>query len=148
MSQTFAAATGQELHVYHAKDMIGRGRKRRQLNNLAREAAWAVPTKKAGDLGGRVMYVPGMPVFCTENIATELGISNGSVGKLVSIAFEETDGRRYAVSAEVDFKGYRNSDPNADFPNRVTLIVTVNPSTSEDVTSEEACIFNQLKLES
>jgi hypothetical protein len=62
-----------------------------------------------------------MAMFCTENLATELGISNGSPGTLVSIVYEETDGRRYAISAEVDFKAYKNSDPDAPHPHRVVL---------------------------
>ncbi|KAJ6490889.1 hypothetical protein C8R45DRAFT_826107 [Mycena sanguinolenta] len=62
-----------------------------------------------------------MPVFCTENIATELGISNGSPGTLVSVIFEEIEGRRYAISADVDFRAYKNRNPNALHPHRVTL---------------------------
>ncbi|KAJ7092457.1 hypothetical protein B0H15DRAFT_761737, partial [Mycena belliarum] len=68
-----------------------------------------------------VPYVPGMPVFCTENIATELGISNGSPGTLVSVIFEEINGRRYPISAAVEFRAYKNSNPNAPHPHRVTL---------------------------
>jgi hypothetical protein len=68
-----------------------------------------------------VPYMPGMAVFCTENLATELGISNGSPGTLVSIVYEEIDERRYAISAEVDFRAYKNSDPEAPYPHRVVL---------------------------
>ena len=67
-----------------------------------------------------------MPVFCTENLATELGISNGSPGTLVSIIYEEIEGRRYAISAEVDFRAYKNSDPDPPFPHRVTLKTVTN----------------------
>ena len=70
--------------------------------------------------------MPGMPVFCTENIATELGISNGSPGTLVSVIFEEVEGRHYAISAEVDFRAYKNSDPDAPYPHRVTLKPVTN----------------------
>jgi hypothetical protein len=62
-----------------------------------------------------------MAVFCTENLATELGISNGSPGTLVSIIYEEIEARRYAISAEVDFRAYKNSNPDAPFLHRVTL---------------------------
>ncbi|KAJ7218929.1 hypothetical protein C8J57DRAFT_1015085, partial [Mycena rebaudengoi] len=123
MAKAFAAATGQDCHIYYSRDTRGRGRKRKQLTGLAAEAAWSVPVKEANDLGGKqfffahripqVPYLPGMPVFCTENLATELGISNGSPGTLLSIVYEEIDGRRYAISAEVDFKAYKNSDPDA-----------------------------------
>ncbi|KAJ7825029.1 hypothetical protein B0H14DRAFT_2821490, partial [Mycena olivaceomarginata] len=106
MAEAFTTATGQDCHTYHSRDTRGRGRKRKQLTGLAAEAAWSVPVKEANDLGGKVPYIPGMPVFCTENLVTELGISNGSPGTLVSIVYEEIDGRRYAISAEVDFKAY------------------------------------------
>ncbi|KAJ7036466.1 hypothetical protein C8F04DRAFT_930822, partial [Mycena alexandri] len=121
MAKVFAAATGQDYHIYYSRDTRGRGRKREQLTGLAAEAAWSVPVKDANDLGGKVPYLPGMAVFCTENLATELGISNGSPGTLVSIVYDETDGRRYAISAEVDFKAYKNSDLNAPYPHRVVL---------------------------
>ncbi|KAJ7156575.1 hypothetical protein C8R43DRAFT_840810, partial [Mycena crocata] len=126
MAEAFATATGQKCHFYHSRDTRGRGRKQRQLAGLAVEAAWALPVKEANDLGGKVVpYVPGMAVFCTENLATELGISNGSPGTLVSIIYEEVKGRRYPISADVDFKAYKNSNPDAPFPHRVTL-KTVN----------------------
>ncbi|KAJ6465352.1 hypothetical protein C8R45DRAFT_424089 [Mycena sanguinolenta] len=121
MAEAFATATGQECHVYHSMDTRGRGRKRRQLTGLAAEAAWSVPVKEANDLGGKVPYVPGMAVFCTENLATELGISNGSPGTLVSIKYEEIDSRRYPISAQVDFRAYTNRDSNSPHPHRVTL---------------------------
>ncbi|KAJ7239921.1 hypothetical protein C8J57DRAFT_1025641, partial [Mycena rebaudengoi] len=126
MAKAFATATDQECHVYHSKDTRGRGGRRRQLTGLAAEVAWAIPVKEANDLGGKVPYVPGMPVFCTENIATELGISNGSPGTLISVVYEEIETRRYAISAEVDFRAYKNSDPNAPHPHRVTLKPVTN----------------------
>ena len=60
-----------------------------------------------------------MPVFCTENVATELGPSKGSHGTLVSIKYVERDGRRYAVCAEVDIPGYNSSIE--EHPHRVLL---------------------------
>ncbi|KAJ6573556.1 hypothetical protein DFH09DRAFT_870802, partial [Mycena vulgaris] len=126
MAEAFATATGQECHVYHSMDTRGWGRKQRQLAGLAAEAAWSLPVKEANDLGGKVPYVPGMAVFCTENPATELGISNGSPGTLVSIIYEEIEGRRYAISAEVDFRAYKNSNSDAPFPHRVTLKTFTN----------------------
>ncbi|KAJ6476584.1 hypothetical protein DFH09DRAFT_879636, partial [Mycena vulgaris] len=121
MAEAFAAATGQDCHAYHSRDTRGGGRKQRQLTGLAAEAAWSVPVKEANDLGGKVPYVPGMVVFCTENLATELGTSNGSPGTLISIIYEEIEGRRYAISAQVDFRAYTNSNPDTLFPHRVTL---------------------------
>ncbi|KAJ7236582.1 hypothetical protein B0H12DRAFT_961325, partial [Mycena haematopus] len=121
MAKAFATATGQSCHLYHSKDTRGRGRKQLQLAGVAAEVAWAVPVKEANDLGGKVPYVLGTPVFCTENIATELGISNGSPGTIISVIYEEIGGRRYAISAEVDFRAYTNSDVDAPYPHRVRL---------------------------
>ncbi|KAJ7209878.1 hypothetical protein B0H12DRAFT_964388, partial [Mycena haematopus] len=121
MAQAFANVSKQEFHLYHAKDTRGRGSKKHQLTGLAAEIAWSIPVKDANDLGGRVPYVPGMPVFCTENIATELGISNGSPGTLVSVIFEEIDGHRYPISADVDFRAYTTMNRNAPHPHRVIL---------------------------
>jgi hypothetical protein len=110
MSEALAEATCQEFPLYHSHNVVGHGRQKHQLTGLAAEAAWALPVKKVNDLGGCIPYLPGMPVFCTENIATELGVSNGSAGTIVHITYEIEDGRRYAVSAEVDFSAYRSSD--------------------------------------
>ncbi|KAL0057239.1 hypothetical protein AAF712_016126, partial [Marasmius tenuissimus] len=121
MAQAFVTTTKQECHIYYANDMKGRGRKRQQLKDLAAEAAWSVPVKEADDLGGQMPYTPSMPVFCMENIATELGISNGSPGTLVPITYDEIEGRRYAISAEADFKAYVNCDLKACHPNWVIL---------------------------
>jgi hypothetical protein len=119
MAKTFAKATGQEIMIFHSVDTRGRGKNRKELKGVAAEAAWRVPVKEADDLGGRVPYVPGMPVFCTENIATELGLSKGSAGILISVKYVERDDRKYAVSAEVDFSAHQSG--NSEFPNRVLL---------------------------
>jgi hypothetical protein len=106
MSCAFSRATGQETSLYWSIDTRGRGKARRELVGVAAEAAWRVAVKEADDLSGKLPLVSGMPVFCTENIATELRISKGCIGKLVSVKYVDRSGRRYAVSAEVDFPGY------------------------------------------
>ncbi|TRM56485.1 hypothetical protein BD626DRAFT_356633, partial [Schizophyllum amplum] len=105
-ARAFADATNQSFSVYYAVDTRGKGNNRQILQGVAAEAAWRIPVKQADDLGGRVPYIPGMPVFGTENIATELGLSKGSLGTLVSITYDEREGRRYAVSATVNFPGF------------------------------------------
>ncbi|KAJ6496332.1 hypothetical protein C8R45DRAFT_786425, partial [Mycena sanguinolenta] len=77
--------------------------------------------KEANELGGRVPYVPGMPVFCTENIATELGISNGRPGTLGSVIFEEIEGGLYPISADFDLRAYTKMNHHVPHPHRVTL---------------------------
>ena len=88
MAKAFCRATGQEIAMYHSINTRRRGKKRQELKGIAAEAAWRVPVE-AKDLPGRVPYMTGMPVFCTENIATELGLSKGSIGTLVSIKYVE-----------------------------------------------------------
>ncbi|KAJ3720732.1 hypothetical protein DFJ43DRAFT_963529, partial [Lentinula guzmanii] len=119
-AQAFAQATGQIFSVYYSRDSRGKGNTKKDLQGLAAETAWNVSIKSAHDLGGRMPYIPGMPVFAMENIATELGLSKGSLGTLVSITFREYNHRRYAVSAFVDFPGFKGKqDP--DHPHRVLL---------------------------
>jgi len=89
------------------------------LRNAAAEAAWAAPIKPAKNLSGKLPLIPGMPVFLVDNIATELGLSNGSEGTLVSVKYEENEGHRYAVSVEVDFPSYYNQSKS--HPHHVTL---------------------------
>ncbi|KAJ6473029.1 hypothetical protein C8R45DRAFT_775751, partial [Mycena sanguinolenta] len=121
MGKAFGTLTGQEPIFYHSVDTRadGKGRKRCELRGEAAETAWRVPVKDAKDLPGKVPYLTGMPVFCTDNIATELGLSKGSMGTIVSIRYVERSGRRYAVSAEVDFPGFQGEDK--EHPNRVLL---------------------------
>ncbi|KAJ3871466.1 hypothetical protein F5051DRAFT_302021, partial [Lentinula edodes] len=118
-AKAFARVTGQEFHICHSTDTRGRGKNKKVIKGIAAEAAWKIPVKDAQNLGGKVPYIPGMPVFATENIATELGLSNGSLGTLVSLTYEIHDNRYYAVSATVDFPGYKSNDPV--HPNRVIL---------------------------
>ncbi|KAJ6510847.1 hypothetical protein C8R45DRAFT_793072, partial [Mycena sanguinolenta] len=119
MAKAFRTASGQEAVLYHSVDTCGRGKERRELRGVVAEAAWRVPVKDAKDLPGRVPYLTGMPVFCTDNIATELGLSKGSMGTIVSVKYVERGGRRYAISAEVDFLGFKGEDE--EYPNRVLL---------------------------
>ncbi|KAJ4465425.1 hypothetical protein C8R41DRAFT_714616, partial [Lentinula lateritia] len=120
-AKAFAYASGQQFHVYHSTDIRGRGKNQQQITGVAAEAAWRVPVKSAQDLGGRLPLIPGMPVFCTENIATELGLSKGSIGTLVSVTYKEHSSRKYAVSATVDFPGYRGIPVDPAYPKRVLL---------------------------
>ena len=118
-SQAFAKMTRQEFHVYHSTDSKGKGKNKYILQNAAAKAAWNGRVKDAKDLSGHLPLIPGMPVFLTENIATEIGLSNGSEGKLISVKYEIRESKRYAVSVDVDFKAYNN--PNNSNPHRVTL---------------------------
>ncbi|KAJ7164354.1 hypothetical protein C8R46DRAFT_864570, partial [Mycena filopes] len=122
MTQAFAGATGQEFAVYYAKDTVGRGRNKTVLAAQNARDAWSTPIKSlAEDLSGRLGLVIGMPVFVVENLAVELGISNGSGGTLVNIEYEIQNGRRYAISAEVDLPLYTSLDPAAQFPHRLVI---------------------------
>ncbi|KAJ6501697.1 hypothetical protein C8R47DRAFT_935239, partial [Mycena vitilis] len=122
MTQSFAAATNQEFAVYYSHDTVGRGHHKTVLTGQNAQDAWNTPIKAcADDLSGRLPLAIGMPVYVVDNIAVELGVSNGSGGTLVNIDYEIRDGRRYAISAEVDLPLYTSPDPNAEHPHRLVI---------------------------
>ncbi|KAJ7607021.1 hypothetical protein DFH06DRAFT_950222, partial [Mycena polygramma] len=124
MTQSFAAATNQEFAVYYSEDTVGRGANKTELTGQNAQDAWNTPIKAhADDLSGRLPLIIGMPVFIVDNIAVELGVSNGSGGTLVNIDYVIRDGRRYAISAEVDLPLYTSLDPNAENPHRLVIPV-------------------------
>ena len=114
---------------------------------MAAERAWKVKPKAAGDFSSMLALIPGMPVFLTFNIATVLGLSNGSEGTVVSVKYTEQDDRRFAISAEVDFPTYTNTDLSAPYPHRVT-VPTLKHSVSFKYNSTRSLTFtrNQLPL--
>ncbi|KAJ7575264.1 hypothetical protein C8J56DRAFT_745644, partial [Mycena floridula] len=77
---------------------------------------------KAHDLSGRLALVIGMPIFVMDNIAVEIGISNGSSGTLISLEYEVRNGKRYASSAQVELLSYTSMDPMSPFPHQVTIL--------------------------
>ncbi|KAJ7161274.1 hypothetical protein C8R43DRAFT_947522 [Mycena crocata] len=122
MSQAFAGATNQEFGVYHAVDTIGRGSQKTTLCGQNARDAWNTPIKScAEDLSGWLVLVIGMPIYIVDNIAVELGLANGSGGTLVNVEYEMHEGRRYAISAEVDLALYTSPDPKARFPHHVVI---------------------------
>jgi hypothetical protein len=50
-----------------------------------------LPDNKTEGLPGYLPTVPNMPVLITHNIATELHISNGSIGRLVKVVYEDEE---------------------------------------------------------
>ncbi len=55
-----------------------------------RKAILELPDNKTEYLPGYLPLVPGMPVLLTENIATELGLSNGTRGIFRQLVYEES----------------------------------------------------------
>jgi hypothetical protein len=51
----------------------------------------SLPDNKTESLPGYLPLVSGMPVLLTDNIATELGLSNGTKGIFRRIVYEELD---------------------------------------------------------
>jgi hypothetical protein len=102
---------------------VGRGKKKVVLSGQNAEDAWDTPIKaNANDLSGRLPLAIGMPIFIVDNLAVNLGLSNGSDGTVVNIAYELVDGRRYLVSVDLDVPRYVSSDPDAALPHRLTLV--------------------------
>ncbi|KAJ7147797.1 hypothetical protein C8R43DRAFT_889418 [Mycena crocata] len=128
MTQAFAAATSQEFAIYHSQDSVGRKNNKTILRGRNVEDAWSTPIKShAQDLSGRLPLVIGMPIFIVDNMAVELGISNGSGGTLVNLGYEIREGKHYAIWAEVDLPLYTSPDPNTIFPHRVTVGLISKP---------------------
>ena len=55
-----------------------------------RKAILELPDNKTEHLPGYLPLVPSMPVLLTENIATELGLSNGTRGIFRQLVYEES----------------------------------------------------------
>ncbi|THU91859.1 hypothetical protein K435DRAFT_583082, partial [Dendrothele bispora CBS 962.96] len=130
MTKAFAEATCQDFHVYYAEDSVALAgsRQRNVLSGDAAQDAWNAEIKTdAHDLTGRLALVVGMPVIIVDNVAVELGISNGTRGKLVGITYHVSDNRRYAVSADVHLPSFVSPDPDALDPHVVTLSTISSP---------------------
>lgn len=55
-----------------------------------RKAVLELPDNKTEHLPGYLPFVPGMPVLLTENLATELGLSNGTRGIFRQLVYEDS----------------------------------------------------------
>ena len=107
LAKAFAHKTGRKFAYYYSEDARGHNKKRVLLRGRNQKDAWLTPPKRcAGDLAGRLPLVIGQPIFLVNNLATELGIANGSGGTLVDIKYEVRSGRRYLINAVVDLPSY------------------------------------------
>ena len=59
-------------------------------NSRLRKAILELPDNKTEHLPGYLPFVPGMPVLLTENIATELGLSNGAKGIFRQLVYDSS----------------------------------------------------------
>ncbi|CAF4200146.1 unnamed protein product [Rotaria sordida] len=72
-----------------------------------RQAILELPDNKTEHLPGYLPLVPGMPVLLTENVATELGLSNGTRGIFRQLVYDES-------SEDVRYQD-KNFPPNTKF---------------------------------
>ena len=72
-----------------------------------RKTILELPDNKTEHLPGYLPLVPGMPVLLTENMATELGLSNGTRGIFHQLVYEES-------SADIQFQD-KNFPTNTKF---------------------------------
>ncbi|CAF4921394.1 unnamed protein product [Rotaria socialis] len=72
-----------------------------------RKTILELPDNKTEHLPGYLPLVPGMPVLLTENVATELGLSNGTRGIFHQLVYEES-------SADIQFQD-KNFPTNPKF---------------------------------
>ena len=90
INDQFVAGHSQHTKVYvsTAQDYIGRKKSRKAVpKKVARKIKNWASTSTRGLPRELQLYI-GMPVMVTNNIATELGITNGTVGKIRSIHFK------------------------------------------------------------
>ncbi|THU78057.1 hypothetical protein K435DRAFT_581140, partial [Dendrothele bispora CBS 962.96] len=142
MTKTFARATGQEFHIYYAEDYVVQKDPKRTRYLVGREAldAWKAEIKSdARDLSGRLGLVVGMPVIVVDNVAVELGISNGSRGTLVGIKYSTIGTRRYATSADVRLPNYFNANSGHGDPHVVMISTIVGPLTYTNSVTGKRC---------
>jgi hypothetical protein len=59
-------------------------------NSRLRKAILQLPDNKTEHLPGYLPLVPGMPILLTENIATELGLSNGTKGIFRQLVYDKS----------------------------------------------------------
>ncbi|CAF4063536.1 unnamed protein product [Rotaria sp. Silwood1] len=66
-----------------------------EIDNIdLRRFLLSIPDNKTEGLPGYLPIVPNMPVLITHNIATELHISNGSIGRLIRLVIEDGENLR------------------------------------------------------
>ncbi|KAG1868401.1 hypothetical protein F4604DRAFT_1494734, partial [Suillus subluteus] len=100
-AHAFAAQSGREYHVYHAKDKIGG----KLLADDQQQRLWRMQTTYTNDAPGVIPLIPGMPIMLTENAATSCKIVNGSQGILKSITYKVDENmNRFPVCALVQIK--------------------------------------------
>jgi ATP-dependent DNA helicase PIF1 len=96
-AREFAAATGQEYHVYLSVDTI----KREPVRGQDRIRLSYARTKESKEALGRLPLLPGMRVMITENLSIEHRVVNGTEGTLTDVIFKNTLEGREAVCAYV-----------------------------------------------
>lgn len=85
--RNFATSTKQRLFLSPAIDTV----RNAPFTPLQRLGVLARDPNERGDLADTVPLVIGMPCIVTENIATSLGIANGSRGTLVGVCVHDVD---------------------------------------------------------
>ena len=66
--------------------------RRHDIDNAeSRRFLLCLPDNKTEGLPGYLPIIPNMPVLITHNIATELHISNGSIGRLVKVVYDDEE---------------------------------------------------------
>ncbi|CAF2150657.1 unnamed protein product [Rotaria magnacalcarata] len=89
-----------------------------------RKTILELPDNKTEHLPGYLPLVPGMPVLLTENVATELGLSNGTRGIFHQLVYEEP-------SADIQFQD-KNFPANTKFITQLKYALVEFPNCKLD----------------
>ncbi|CAF1135973.1 unnamed protein product [Didymodactylos carnosus] len=91
-------------------------------NRTLRKFVQVLPDNKTDGLPGILPLVKGMPVLLTDNIATELGLSNGSSRTFHSLVYTEPrDEEDKTINEQQSSSSLDPAQPNRFPPNTVTL---------------------------
>ena len=74
-----------KVYVSRSYDYVGRKKNGKTVPKKVADQIKNLPSTSTGGLPRQLKLFIGMPVMVTNNIATELGITNGTVGKIRSI---------------------------------------------------------------
>ncbi|CAF4251931.1 unnamed protein product [Rotaria sordida] len=90
-----------------------------------RQAILELPDNKTEHLPGNLPLVPGMPVLLTENVASELGLSNGTRGIFRQLVYDESP-------EDVRYQD-KNFPPNTKFITQLKYALVEFPGCKLDV---------------
>lgn len=128
-SDRFARRRGESLVPFYSRDKLARGTSSGRglhTNSKLQEELWNVPTcMVSSPIAGILRLCRGMPVMIKQNVATELGVTNGAEATVVSWISRTTPSQRLVL--EVLFVELSNPATPVQLPNLPPNVVPLTP---------------------